>query len=67
MSGAEVFEFDDLQGLLRFGHGKLSECCLMLLRVTDPQAARDWLMRAPVTDAGSKARQPVPQQDAAHQ
>lgn len=58
MSRAEVFEFDDLQGLLRFGHGKLSECCLMLLRVTDSQAARDWLMRAPVTDAGSKSPAP---------
>jgi Dyp-type peroxidase family len=54
MNRGEVFEFEDLQGLLRFGHAKLSEACFMLLKIIDPQAARHWLERAPVSDATIK-------------
>ncbi|MEW8469134.1 MAG: hypothetical protein AB2637_11410 [Candidatus Thiodiazotropha sp.] len=59
MSQRDGFEFEDLQGLLRFGHGRLSEACFMLLKVVDPEAAREWLLKAPVTDASS--RTPLPQ------
>lgn len=45
------FEFDDLQGLLRFGHGKLTDTCFMLVNVTDPVDAKKWLASAPVSSA----------------
>ena len=32
-------DFGDLQGLVRFGHGRLSEACFLLLKVADPEAA----------------------------
>lgn len=44
-------ELDDVQGLLRFGYKHLTEACFLLLRVTDPSAARGWLAQAPVTSA----------------
>lgn len=53
-----AIDFSDLQGLLRFGHGKLKEAEFLLLTVADPAAARDWLRRAPVTTA--ETRQPPP-------
>ncbi|WP_394789366.1 Dyp-type peroxidase [Rhodoferax sp.] len=46
-------EFDDIQGLLRFGYKHHTEACFLLLRVKDPQAARAWLASAPVTSAVS--------------
>ena len=44
-------DFADLQGLVRFGHGRLSEASFLLLRVADAEAARAWLRTAPVTSA----------------
>jgi deferrochelatase/peroxidase EfeB len=44
-------DFGDLQGLVRFGHGKLSEACFLLLEVADREAAQRWLQNAPVTSA----------------
>lgn len=52
-------EFDDVQGLLRFGYKHLTESCFLLLRVKDPAAARAWLAQAPITSA-MKA-DPLPQ------
>ena len=43
--------FDDVQGLVRFGHGHLSEAVFLLLRIEDAAAARAWLAAAPVTSA----------------
>lgn len=45
------FEFDDLQALVRFGHGKLTDSCFMLLDIIDVAAAKQWLGRAPVSSA----------------
>ncbi len=45
------FEFDDVQGLLRFGYGKLADTCFMLLKIADASAARQWLSTAPVSSA----------------
>ena len=45
------FQFDDLQGLLRFGHGKLTDTCFMLLKIADVDAAKQWLKTAPVSSA----------------
>ncbi len=51
MKDSTDFEFDDLQALLRFGHGKLTDTCFMLLNVIDPAAAKKWLAGAPVSRA----------------
>ncbi len=51
MKTSSDFEFDDLQGLLRFGHGKLTDTCFMLLNIVDATAAKQWLNSAPVTNA----------------
>ncbi len=45
------FEFDDLQALLRFGHGRLRDSCFLLLNIVDADAAGKWLDTAPVSSA----------------
>ena len=55
---ATAVEYDDIQGLVRFGYKRLTQACFLLLRVTDAQAARDWLARAPVSSA--KTQEPPP-------
>ena len=54
MKNSTDFEFNDLQALLRFGHGKLTESCFMLLNIVDPAAAKTWLKKAPVSTAETK-------------
>ncbi len=49
MNASYKFEFDDIQGLLRFGHGALTDTCFMLLSISDADAAKQWLTTAPVT------------------
>ena len=44
-------EYDDVQGLVRFGHGHLIDACYLMLRVMNAEAARAWLSTAPVTPA----------------
>lgn len=51
-------EFDDIQAIVRFGHGRLKAAAFWLLRVADPVVARNWLRDAPVTSATS--RRPPP-------
>jgi deferrochelatase/peroxidase EfeB len=58
MNDAIEFEFDDLQALLRFGHGKLTDTCFMLLNIVDAAAAGQWLGTAPVSSAGAKSPPP---------
>lgn len=50
MAVADI-DYGDIQGLVRFGHGHLSEASYYLLAITDPDAARTWLRGAPVTTA----------------
>jgi deferrochelatase/peroxidase EfeB len=52
-------EFADIQGIARFGYRRLTAACFYLLEIADAAAARDWLLRAPVTDA--KERDPPPE------
>jgi deferrochelatase/peroxidase EfeB len=59
MKNSTDFEFDDLQALLRFGHGKLTDTCFMLLNVVDPVAAKKWLGRAPVSSATTTTPPPA--------
>ena len=58
MSEASHFQFEDIQGLVRYAHGSLSETCFMLLDVKDAQQARAWLQSAPVTTA--EKLKPIP-------
>lgn len=51
-------EYPDMQGLVRFGHGRLEDACYLLVRVVDRDAAKAWLKAAPVTTA--EAVDPVP-------
>ena len=51
-------DYADVQGLVRFGFGNMTEAVYLLLNVRDPQAARTWLAQAPVTTA--LERNPVP-------
>ena len=46
-------EFDDIQGIVRFGFKRHTEACFLLLRVTNPAAARAWLAVAPITSAAA--------------
>jgi deferrochelatase/peroxidase EfeB len=60
MSGASgAIEFDDLQGIVRFGHGKLTRACFYVLRIRDAAAACRWLRTAPVTTAVTRKPPPV--------
>ncbi|MEO7052121.1 MAG: hypothetical protein ABI128_10705 [Rhodanobacter sp.] len=47
---------DDIQGLLRSGYGHHTEACFLLLRIKDREAARAWLLAAPVTSAAAFER-----------
>jgi deferrochelatase/peroxidase EfeB len=58
MNDASDFEFDDLQAIVRFGHGKLTDTCFMLLNIADAAAAGQWLATAPVSSAGTKSPTP---------
>ena len=44
-------DYADVQGLLRFGYGRLIKASYALLRVKDAAAARAWLRTAPVSNA----------------
>jgi len=44
-------DYADMQGLVRFGFGKMKEASYVHLRVKDAAAARAWLRSAPVTSA----------------
>jgi len=52
-------ELDDIQGIVRFGHGHMSGASFYLLRIADRLAAREWLTHAPVTSA--RAQRPLPE------
>jgi deferrochelatase/peroxidase EfeB len=51
-------DYDDMQGLLRFGYGRLTEACFLLLRVQDAVAAGSWLEYAPVATAKEQSSPP---------
>lgn len=53
MNTKEPIDFDDIQGLVRFAHARLTESAFMLLKIKDAAAARQWLAAAPITSAGT--------------
>lgn len=44
-------DFSDVQGLVRFGFGKMTEASYLLLKIRKPSAARAWLAQAQFTTA----------------
>lgn len=44
-------DYSDVQGLIRYGYGRMTEACFLLLRIDSLSAARSWLRTAPVTTA----------------
>jgi Dyp-type peroxidase family len=48
-----VSEYEDIQGLLYSGYGRLEEASFLLLRITDPAEAKAWLS-AIVEEAGAE-------------
>ncbi len=55
---APTVDYNDVQGLVRFGHGKLTEACFWLLNVRDASAARSWMAKASVTTAADLGAAP---------
>ena len=45
------FEFDDLQGLVRFGYKNLTATSFLLLTIKDAAVAKQWLSSAPISNA----------------
>ena len=52
-------DYSDVQGLLRFGYGKLPDTCYYLLRIRDAAAARAWLASAPLSTAEKRSTSPA--------
>ena len=51
MNNENTFKFDDLQALLRYSHGRLTDTCFLLLNVADVSQAKRWLDTAPISSA----------------
>jgi len=51
MASNGVVDFADVQGLVQFGYGKLTDACYYLLEIADPVAASNWLRAASVATA----------------
>lgn len=55
MAGMDIsapsVDFSDIQGIVRFGHGQLTEASYLLLNIRDAGVARAWLAKAPITTA----------------
>ncbi len=62
MNGKEMssptVDYDDIQGLVRFGYGSLTEACFLLLNIRDAHAARSWLSTAPIATAVELSQPP---------
>jgi Dyp-type peroxidase family len=50
MMRAEV-DYADVQGLVRFGYGKMTEAVYVLVQIKNASAARTWLRTAPISNA----------------
>jgi deferrochelatase/peroxidase EfeB len=44
-------DYNDVQGLVRFGYAHMTEACYLLVKVRQGAAARQWLANAPITTA----------------
>lgn len=55
---ASAVDYSEIQGLVRFGYGALSESCFLLLNIRDARAARAWLRTAPIATAVELSQPP---------
>ena len=56
-----MVDYADVQGLVRFGYGRMTSASYALVRVKNVAAAKAWLRAAPVTNAVEKShRRPQP-------
>jgi deferrochelatase/peroxidase EfeB len=53
MTNHTAFDFTDIQGIVRFGHGRLKAACMLLLNIKDPAAARRWLRHTAFTSGAT--------------
>jgi deferrochelatase/peroxidase EfeB len=51
-------DYADVQGIVRFGYGRLTEAAYLLLRVNNVATARAWLQSAPITNAVTRDSPP---------
>ncbi|SFN09665.1 hypothetical protein [Variovorax sp. OV329] len=51
-------DFDDIQGLVRYGYRTLTQASFLLLKVRDAASARAWLARCPVSSAREQSPPP---------
>ncbi len=58
MKNSIEVSFDDMQGLVRYGHGALKETCFMLLNIVNAGAAKEWIKTAPVSSAARSKKRP---------
>src|SRR5690349_10705335 len=56
--GFSEVDYTDVQGLVRFGFGKLTEACYLLVKIRSAAAARAWIANAPVTSAAAEFKAP---------
>lgn len=56
---AQKADFDDMQALVRFGHGHLKESRFLLLSIEDKQHAGRWLQDSPVSSATRQEERPT--------
>jgi deferrochelatase/peroxidase EfeB len=54
-----LVDYEDVQGLVRFGYGRMTSASYVLVRVKDVAAAKAWLRAAPVTSAVEKSPPPT--------
>ncbi|MDM0013269.1 hypothetical protein QTH87_12570 [Variovorax sp. J22P168] len=59
MNHLPTVDYDDIQGLVRFGYRRLTQASFLLLRVRDAQAARNWIAEAPVSSAATQEPPPT--------
>ena len=54
-----MVDYADVQGLVRFGYGRMTSASYALVRVKNVAAAKAWLRAAPVTNAVEKSPPPT--------
>ena len=55
---ASVVDYSDIQGVVRFGYGPLTEASFLLLKIRDARIARSWLSTAPIASAVELTKAP---------
>ena len=51
-------DFSDIQGIVRFGYGPLTDASFFLMKIRDAKAACAWLATAPVSTAVERKTAP---------